>query len=346
MKHNVIRLDDVARTVVHFFPEAVMELFVPIEDLLATTWWEWQPMSQDRSSPWQNRSQLRRLDTQLSPARWLPDASYACLARGKAQLWGVELQSRARRAPAARASTCMALLLQQAFPAMPITEIESRSIEIRTLRAPRFERVHERGLLQSRSVKALLTRPPYRTNLEQLGLVKFERTDALLRLDPNDPRFVHPLCWPLVCLSKRASADHIVLRHDRLRQLEKLCATPFTEVRLLLGLVGQARFPQDERFRTMTELSMHDNATPETLNFGHLTEQERCQILLEATARQTRIFNERLDTARQQGKLELARKVLARTLSSSALEVAMDHLSGLESAEAIDDALMAMIAGN
>ena len=54
MKHNVIRLDDVARTVVHFFPEAVMELFVPIEDLLATTWWEWQPMSQDRSSPWQN----------------------------------------------------------------------------------------------------------------------------------------------------------------------------------------------------------------------------------------------------------------------------------------------------
>jgi hypothetical protein len=38
--------------------------------------------------------------------------------------------------------------------------------------------------------------------------------------------------------------------------------------------------------------------------------------------------------------------VLARALSSSALEVAMAHLSGLESAEAIDDALLAMMAGN
>ena len=94
------------------------------------------------------------------------------------------------------------------------------------------------------------------------------------------------------------------------------------------------------------EHAMKHAAVKEALNLGFLTEQERNRILLEATARQTRIYNERLDTARQQGKLELARKVLARTLSSSALEVAMDHLSGLESAEAIDDALMAMMAGN
>ena len=95
---------------------------------------------------------------------------------------------------------------------------------------------------------------------------------------------------------------------------------------------------------------MKHAAVKEALNLGFLTDQERNRILLEATAVQTRIYNERLEAAKDEGKLEgkleLARKVLARTLSSSALEVAMDHLSGLESAEAIDDALMAMMAGN
>ncbi len=102
------------------------------------------------------------------------------------------------------------------------------------------------------------------------------------------------------------------------------------------------------------EHAMKHAAVKEALNLGFLTDQERNRILLEATARQTRIYNERLEAAKdegklegkREGKLELARKVLARTLSSSALEVAMDHLSGLESAEAIDDALMAMMAGN
>jgi predicted transposase YdaD len=98
------------------------------------------------------------------------------------------------------------------------------------------------------------------------------------------------------------------------------------------------------------EHAMKHAAVKEALNLGFLTDQERNRILLEATARQTRIYNERLEAAKDEGKLEgkleLARKVLARTLSSSALEVAMDHLSGLESAEAIDDALMAMMAGN
>jgi hypothetical protein len=242
MQHADIRLDDAARAVVHFFPQAMMELFDPVEELLRVAWHSWQPSGQDRLPSWSNRTYVRRLDTQLAPARWSPDAGYACTARSTDQIWGWELQSRWRNAPLARAGTCLIQLWRQGDAALSVLQVEVRLIEVRTQQAPRPLRLLPSASRGTHTSLAAGLPGRQAEPLNLLGLVQFVSTDALLKLSPDDGRFVHPWCWPLVCLSRQVSADQIMFRHRRLMDLEATHATSFIEVRLLLGLVGRANF--------------------------------------------------------------------------------------------------------
>jgi hypothetical protein len=347
MKYKSLRLDDAARSVIHFCPEALFELYAPVESIPTVIWSRWRPTADDDASSACVRTNIRRLDTQLSPSRWMPDVAYACEVPWASQLWGCEMQARARRFPPSRASTCMAHLLRQAYPVLPVGQIETRAIEVRTSHAPklvtpkvasrnRFRRAEQQrrgGVLDSS------------TGME--GLTSFVASGALLAIDPHDRRFSHPARWPFVCLSPRVSANQIVERHDRLLELERTFLMPFPEVRLLLGLVGRARFADDSRFHLIMENTVNDANASTAMNFGHMTEQERRQILLDANERQTRLLEERLRQAAENGKqlgelrgaLETARTALTVFLTPAELDQAMAQLAQLGTGESIHAAL-------
>ncbi|MBU6162443.1 MAG: hypothetical protein KGO50_15105, partial [Myxococcales bacterium] len=80
MQYQPLRLDDVARSVVHYAPDVFFELFSPIVPSSTIPWYDWVPGAVDPWSSHSGRTQIRRLDTQLSPSRWLPDVAYACVA--------------------------------------------------------------------------------------------------------------------------------------------------------------------------------------------------------------------------------------------------------------------------
>jgi hypothetical protein len=304
MQYSPFRLDDIARDIFHFAPEALFELYAPVEAACAVTWQDWCP---DRERQWRGmtvRTDIRRLDTQLSPQRWLPDASYACLARDIHEFWACELQSVARHHPRVRASTCLAKLLRQAFPELPPGGIESRALEVRTVHAPRVARQLPQAKAVFRRQRLVSVSNPAPPARDREGLLRFEPSDALCTLDPWDRRFSHPRYWPFVCLSQRVTADHLALRLARLVELEKTFAIPFTEVRLLLGYVGRVRFPKDTRFASTMEHTVNESAAHSALDFGHMTEEERHRILLDANERQTRIYEERLKAAERRGLVE------------------------------------------
>ncbi|MBU6161426.1 MAG: hypothetical protein KGO50_09910 [Myxococcales bacterium] len=310
MQYTPFRLDDIARDIFHFAPEAFFELYAPVESPCAATWHEWWP---DAHQPWSGmtvRTAIRRLDTQLSPQRWLPDACYTSVAVNTHELWACELQSVARHHPRARASTCLAKLLRQAFPELPEGGIEARALEVRTVQSPRITRPLPQSKAVLRLQRAVAPSAAVQSTRDREGLCRFEPSDALCTLDPLDRRFSHPRYWPFVCLSQRVTADHLSLRLARLVELEKTCSISFTEVRLLLGCVGRVRFPKDSRFASAMEHTMNESAALSALDFGHMTEEERHRILLDANERQTRLYEERLKEAERKGLEEGERRGL------------------------------------
>jgi hypothetical protein len=310
MQYASFRLDDIARDIFHFAPEAFFELYAPVESPCAATWQEWWPDEHWPRDDKTVRSAIRRLDTQLSPQRWLPDASYTCVARDTHELWAFELQSVARHYPRARASTCLAKLLKQAFPELPPGGIEARALEVRTVRSPRSTSELPQPKAAIRRQRAVASSAPVQSTRDREGLCRFEPSDALCTLDPQDRRFSHPRYWPFVCLSQRVSADHLWSRLARLMELEKTCWIPFTEVRLLLGYVGRVRFPRDSRFASAMEHTVNESAAHSALDFGHMTEEERHRILLDANERQTRLYEERLKEAERRGLVDGERRGL------------------------------------
>lgn len=340
MQHTTFRLDDIARDVTHYAPEVLFELYAPLEAPCAVTWHEWTPALNESWRGWTVRTDIRRLDTQMSPQRWLPDVAYTCVARGIHEFWGCELQSAARHYPTARASTCFAQLSGQAFPKLPLGHIESRLIEVRTLHAPRIAAALPEPKTAFRRRRHTVLRDPVERDRSREGLLRFEPSDALCKLDPNDRRFSHPRCWPLVCLSHLVSADHIVLRLARLEELEKSHAVPFSEVRLLLGYVGRVRFPKDARIERAMEYIVNDSAAHSAMDFGHMTEEERRRILMDAKERQTRIHEESLKDAKRAGLQEGERNVLL----ALAARLAPERLAELEAMADTDELQRAVFA--
>ena len=354
MKSKSLRLDDAARAVIHYCPEALFELYDPVECSAGMMWSKWQPSTNDESEVNRVRTMIRRLDTQLAPSRWIPDAAYSCEVPWGSQLWACELQSTARHAPLSRAGTCMAHLLRQAYPALPAGGIETRAIEVRIRRAPMLP--PRRGSQKPGLHGAKVTDKHL---LSTEGLCCFVPSDRLIKINPNDPRFGHPSYWPFVCLSPRVSANHIEERYKRLLELELLYQVPFPEVRLLLGLVGRARFTNDPRFTLMMENAVNDAHASTVMNFGYMTERERRQILLDANERQTRLMAERIRQAaelgeqlgeqrgeqrgEQHGALKTARAVLSALRAPAEVEQAMVDLTRLETCDAINAALLEIL---
>ena len=362
MQYQPLRLDDVARSVVHYAPDVFFELFSPIHAGTTLPWYDWVPGDADAWSFQAGRTQIRRLDTQLSPSRWLPDVAYACVARANHELWGAEMQGRARRSRPARASTCIAHLIRQAFPLLPAGDIEVRGIELRFRQAPRLTASSRDSEPHADVAWHPMGRASHGDRYTT-GLLQFEASGALFELDPNDPTFAHPRCWALVCLSPNVTADEIVQRVARLAELQSLYRIAFPEVRLLLGQIGRARFPNDRRFVSLLEYAVTEAASHPAFDLGYMTEQERQQILLDADDRQRRLHEERLKAAEQEGKrqgelegerrgerrgkrrgkllgaLDTARLMLARNMSPDDLEQTMSRLSQMTTVEEIHRAL-------
>jgi hypothetical protein len=175
-------------------------------------------------------------------------------------------------------------------------------------------------------------------------VLRFEPSRALFDLDPNDPQFAHPRCWPLVCLSPNVSPEQILKRHDQIAHLQREHHVTFPGVSLLLGHVGRARFPKDRRFDLLEEYAVNDATAQSAFHLGHLTEQERNQLWIDAEARQRRLHEERLKAAEEKGVLDTARLVLAGKLSPDELEAEMSKLRKLKSADAIQRALVKLLA--
>jgi hypothetical protein len=145
-----------------------------------------------------------------------------------------------------------------------------------------------------------------------------------------------------VCLSQRVTADHLALRLARLVELEKTFAIPFTEVRLLLGYVGRVRFPKDTRFASTMEHTVNESAAHSALDFGHMTEEERHRILLDANERQTRIYEERLKAAERRGLVEGERLGLVEGERRGLLDAARAALSVHRPAVEVESAVSAL----
>jgi hypothetical protein len=84
------------RRIVHAAPEVYFELLSPVNPPSDVTWESWSPASFDVWSCAQARREIRRLDTQLAPSRWLPDVGYSCVTINLHELFASELQSAAR----------------------------------------------------------------------------------------------------------------------------------------------------------------------------------------------------------------------------------------------------------
>ena len=143
--------------------------------------------------------------------------------------------------------------------------------------------------------------------------------------------------------------------YKRLLELELLYQVPFPEVRLLLGLVGRAKFDNDPRFTMMMENAVNDAHASTVMNFGYMTERERRQILLDANERQTRLMAERIRQAaelgeqlgeqrgEQHGALKTARAVLSALRAPAEVEQAMVDLTRLETCDTINAALLEIL---
>jgi hypothetical protein len=371
MKSQTFRLDDIARRVVHAAPEVYFELLSPVNPPSDVTWACWSPEQFDVWSGTHARTNIRRLDTQLAPSRWLPDLGYTCVTINLHELFASELQSAARSSPVSRASTCIAHLIHHAFPALPPADIVIMATELRMRQAPRKVKPSWGDVLllatASATPGAALTR-----GRDRNGVLRFEQSRALFDLDPNDPQFAHPRCWPLVCLSPNVSADQILQRHGQIARLQREHHVTFPGVSLLLASVGRARFPKDRRFDLLEEYAVNDAAAQSALPLGHMTEQERNQLWIDAEARQRRLHEERLKAAEEQGEsrgrlagkregklegkregvlkgkregvLETARLVLAGTMDPEQVEAEMSKLTKLKTADTIQRALAKLLA--
>ena len=367
MKSQNLRLDDIARQIVHFAPEVYFELLSPVNPPAHIAWNVWLPSDGDVWSGAYARTNVRRLDTQLAPSRWLPDVGYVCVTIDLHELWASELQSAARLSPLPRASTCIAHLIRQAFPTLLQGDLVIRATELRMRKAPRRVNTSAEGVLWLRAASAggatTLSREPGRH-----GALRFEPSRALFELDPDDPQFAHPRCWPLVCLSPNVSANQILQRHERLVFLQREHRVAFPGVSLLLGSVGRARFPNDRRFDLLEEYAVNEAAAQSALPWGHLTEQERSQLWIDAEERQRRLHEERIKAAEEKGRAEGERKgraegerkgraegerkgllnaasvLLARTLPPEKLEAEMARLAKLKSINAIQQALSKLLS--
>ena len=89
---------------------------------------------------------------------------------------------------------------------------------------------------------------------------------------------------------------------------------------------------------------MNDATAQSAFHLGHLTEQERNQLLLDAEERQRRLHEERLKAAEEKGVLDTARLVLAGKLSPDELEAEMSKLGKWKTADAMQRALFKLLA--
>ena len=147
-------------------------------------------------------------------------------------------------------------------------------------------------------------------------------------------------CWPLVCLSPNVSADDIVARWHRLTELLDQRLAAFPDVRLLLGHVGRARFPNDERFVSLVEYAVNEPASYPSFQLGHMTEQERQEILFDAEERQRRLHEARLEAAERKGREEGVRESMLQLV----LQLAPHRISEFEAIADASDLQRAVLA--
>ena len=87
---------------------------------------------------------------------------------------------------------------------------------------------------------------------------------------------------------------------------------------------------------------MNESAAHRALDFGHMTEEERHRILLDANERQTRIYEERLNAAERRGLVEGERRGLVEGERRGLLEAARAALSVHRPAGEVESAVSAL----
>jgi hypothetical protein len=239
-----LRLDTIVRWIVHQIPDLAL------------------PYLSGRTGELHKFRNFRRLDTQLAPSRYSPDTAYTFEFDGVQEVIIVEAQKRAIVPPPWRASTCAVQTIQQLTEFQYLDRVRVRLLEART---GQRHRVSSRHTAQARSSG-------------EEGVISFTKTSVLLQGDTRNRFFDDPQTWPILGINLATSADRILELHNLTFQRDTTKGE-YSMVRVLLGAVGRARFPNNPRLRSLYEASMRQAISQPHPQWGYMTIEEVKQLL-------------------------------------------------------------------
>ena len=228
-----ITSDALARFVIHSAPQHFFQLL------------RWRP------TPGPPYAAVRRLDTQAAPDLRLPDLVYVAGREDGVDAWVVELHRQSDRWRVDRATMAAELALTQSRTVYPTGPRVLRLVQARTLERARREGPEP----DSRLLRAMSDDP--------CGVLRWSASNRLVVEGPwTEVLRSEPTAWPLLGLCTFVTADELASRYVALRRLREQCGPniPLDRTYGLLGVVGRARFPEDERFREEEAMKMIDAA--------------------------------------------------------------------------------------
>ena len=316
-----ITSDSLARYVIHSAPQHFLQLL------------RWRP------TPAPPYATVTRLDTQAAPDLRLPDLVYVAGREDGVDAWVVELHRQSDRWRVDRATMAAELALTQSRAVYPTGSRVVRLVQARTLERARREGPE----LDSRLLQAMSDDP--------CGVLRWSTSNRLVVEGPwTEVLRSEPTAWPLLGLCPFVTADELALHYASLRRLreQRGPSTLLDRTYGLLGVVGRARFPEDERFREEEAMKTIDAAgaaepwgelrRPEIDNYVQRARAEHRQQMEEAEARgEQRGIKRGERRGEQRGRAALLR--VAETLAPER----MSALASIPDLATLTDAVTALL---
>lgn len=306
--------DQLARAAMQLAPEYLFELLACAGD--------------ERGGAAMGRAQ--RLDTQGSLSSWLVDGLYLHEDGQHANLWIVEMQSRARAGDANRAGGVLVEVMGQLRDArQPLAgRLRIFLVEVRTDQAVRTSATSDSDTEDESPLKAC----------QPALAVNFQVSNRLL-VDGYWTLGVErsPVAWPLWAFRRGVQADDILERMSMLDQAVRYHGW----ISALLRWIGRVRFPEDERFMEVPEQEMNamSGALAQLVDEGRLLPEERKELVSRYLARlelQRRRW-------REEGREEGRRDELLLLAEAVAPEM-VDDLRAIADVDALRSAVRDLLA--
>ncbi|TVQ98368.1 MAG: hypothetical protein EA398_13350 [Deltaproteobacteria bacterium] len=236
-----------------------------------------------------------RLDTQAATNPWRVDGLYLRTVGPQAELWLVEMQTRAVRREPRRTAAVLRAALRQIAPAVDEeVPLQVMLVEVRTGQSARRNRA-------ANAVRNAAGEPL--EDCDAVAPIDFVVNNRLLFAGPwTQVLLAHAPAWPLWAFGRSVTADRILDLVATIHPAERYAGS----IAALLRAIGRVRYPEDERFRRVPEEEEETmaRALAQLEEDGRITSEERKARVRQYLARLDEQEQRHVSRGREQGLAE------------------------------------------